>query len=264
MDQNATPVLTQLDPPLGFLILNRPEVRNALNLRTWQGIAEGAATLEADPTIRVIIMKGSTPQAFISGADISEFPALRADAEQARTYREMPGRAVAALMNCSKPVIAEISGVCIGGGVQVALACDIRIAARGTRFGVPAARLGLAYPLDGVQALSHIVGPANARDILLSARLFDADEALAMGLVNKVVDAAELHDFTRDYSLRMADNAPLTMSAAKAAIREALKDPDHRDRKSVDELVARCFDSDDYREGVRAFLEKRRPQFSGR
>ncbi|HYB90135.1 MAG TPA: enoyl-CoA hydratase [Candidatus Binataceae bacterium] len=258
------PLIVRHEPPLGWLVLNRPQVRNALNLRTWQRISEGVAELEGDPSVRVIVMRGATAEAFISGADISEFPAMRSDAAQARAYRDAPNRAVASMLQCSKPVIAMISGACVGGGVQVALACDIRIAARGTRFGVPAARLGLAYPLEGVIALTHTVGHANARDILLSARLFDADEAFAMGLVNRVTEPAELESAVRDYATRMATNAPLTMLAAKAAIREALKDPDQRDTKSVSEQVARCFDSEDYREGVRAFLEKRRPNFSGR
>src|SRR4029077_900933 len=154
---------------------------------------------------------------------ISEFPAMRADAAQARAYRDAPNSAIAALIECRKPVIAMIAGVCIGGGVQVALSCDIRIAARGTRFGVPAARLGLAYPLEGVNALMQIVGPANARDILLSARLFETEEAFAMGLINRVVEPAALEETVRDYATRMASNAPLTMLAAKTAIREALK-----------------------------------------
>jgi enoyl-CoA hydratase/carnithine racemase len=262
MDQQT--VLIRIEPPLGWLVLNRPQVRNALNLATWRAIAEGVAALEADSGIRVIIMRGVGEDAFISGADISEFSELRSNADKARDYRDWPNRAIAALVNSSKPVIAMIAGVCIGGGVQVALSCDIRIAAHGTRLGIPAARLGLAYPLDGVQALVNIVGPANAREILLSARLFDAEEALAMGLVHKLVGASELETFVRQYAEAMARNAPLTMAAAKAAIREALKDPEKRDQKMLDEMVARCFKSEDYREGVRAFGEKRRPKFSGR
>ncbi|HUY26808.1 MAG TPA: enoyl-CoA hydratase [Candidatus Binataceae bacterium] len=258
------PVIVRHEAPLGWIVLNRPQVRNALNLQTWKRIPEAIEELENDAAVRVIVMRGATPEAFISGADISEFPSLRADAQQARAYREAPGRAIAAMLECCKPIIAMISGVCIGGGVQVALSCDIRIAARGTRMGVPAARLGLAYPLDGVIALMNTVGPANARDILLSARLFDADEALHMGLVNRVVEGAELEAQVIDYASRMAANAPLTMQAAKTAIREGLKDPEARDRAAVSELVAQCFDSEDYREGVRAFMEKRRPKFQGK
>jgi enoyl-CoA hydratase len=260
----SEPLLTRHEAPLGWLILNRPQVRNALNLRTWQLIAQGVAELEADAGVRVIVMRGATPEAFISGADISEFPALRANAEQARIYREAPGRATSALVNCPKPVIAMISGVCIGGGLQVALSCDIRIAARGTRMGIPAARLGLAYPLEGVMALAQICGPANARDILMSARIFDADEAYAMGLLNKVIEPAQLESYVRDYATRMASNAPLTMAAAKAALREGLKDGPDRDLKKISEMVSRCFDSEDYHEGVRAFLEKRAPRFVGK
>jgi enoyl-CoA hydratase len=259
----ADPLIVRHEAPLGWLILNRPQVRNALNLRTWQRIAEGVAELASDDAVRVIIMRGATPEAFIAGADISEFPAMRADAEQARKYRDAPNDAISSLLQSKKPIIAMISGVCIGGGVQVALSCDVRIAARGTRMGIPAARLGLAYPLDGVIALAHTVGHANARDILLSARLFEADEAYQMGLVNRVVEGSELEASVRDYATKMATNAPLTMAAAKVAIRESIRDPEDRDSKTVAAMVARCFDSEDYKEGVRAFLEKRRPSFSG-
>jgi enoyl-CoA hydratase/carnithine racemase len=261
---SADPLIVKREPPLGWLILNRPQVRNALNLRTWQRIPEAIGELTRDASVRVIVMTGSTPEAFISGADISEFPAMRADAAQARLYREAPNRAINAMLECPKPIIAMISGVCIGGGVQVALACDIRIAARGTRMGIPAARLGLAYPLEGVIALTHTVGHANARDILFSARLFDADEAYTMGLVNRVVEPAELESEVREYATRMAANAPLTIEAAKAAIREGLKDAAKRDTEGISELVAMCFNSEDYKEGVRAFMEKRRPVFRGR
>jgi enoyl-CoA hydratase/carnithine racemase len=258
------PILVEHEPPLGWMIVNRPQRRNALNFAAWQGILAAVNELTADGAVRVIIMRGVTPEAFISGADISEFPSHRANAEQARIYRSAPGNATNAMVTCPKPIVAMISGICIGGGLQVALSCDIRIAARGTRFGIPAARLGLAYPLDGVLSLSQVAGPANARDILMSARIFDAEEAFHMGLIHRLVEPAQLESNVRDYATRMAANAPLTMAAAKATIREGLKDGAERDLKKLSAMVAQCFDSEDYKEGVHAFLEKRQPRFQGR
>jgi enoyl-CoA hydratase/carnithine racemase len=264
MSDSENPLLVVHEPPLGWMIINRPQRRNALNYAAWVRITEAVDELTADPDVRVIIMRGVTPEAFISGADISEFPGHNADAAQARRYRSAPGDATNALVNCPKPVIAMISGICIGGGLQVALSCDNRIAARGTRFGIPAARLGLAYPLDGIISLSQVAGPANARDILMSARIFDADEALQMRLINRLVEPGELESNVRAYATRMATNAPLTMTAAKATIREGLRDAGDRDLSKLAGLISQCFDSEDYKEGVRAFLEKRPPRFQGR
>lgn len=262
--ETDSPVLVEREAALGWLVLNRPQVRNALNLEAWRLIASAITELESDPAVRVVVLRGSTPEAFISGADVSEFPAQRAGAAQAATYRAELERTISTMLNCHKPVLAMIAGVCVGGGVQVSLACDIRFAARGTRFGVPAGRLGLAYPMDGVLALIQAVGPANARDILFSGRLFDAEEAFSMGLVNRLCDPGELEPCVREYALKLAVNAPLTLAAAKVTIREALKDPAGRDLDLIAEMATRCYESEDYREGVRAFLERRQPRFAGR
>lgn len=259
----SSPVIVTRRPPIGIIAINRPEVRNALNLETWRRLGQAAQTLAGDDAIRTIILRGSDPQAFISGADISEFESVRADAAQARAYREVTRQALNALTDVPKPTIAMIAGICMGGGVQVALACDLRFAAAGTRFGISAVRLGLAYPLEGVAKLAAVTGPANASDILLSGRHFEADEALAMGLINRIVALDELETQTLGYAERLTANAPLSMAAAKFAIAQMLKGPEDRDSARGEEMIAACFSSADYREGVRAFMEKRRPRFKG-
>ncbi len=257
-------LLVRREPPLAWLIVNRPQQRNALSAAVWDGLADAVEALAADSEVRVIILRGAGEQAFISGADISEFRALRADATATAAYDQRSARAWIALSATPQPVIAMIHGFCFGGGVAVALACDLRFADDAARFAVPAARLGLSYPFPSIERLVHVVGPTHAADILLSARTLTAPEALHVGLINRVVPAAELEAMTRDYALAMAEGAPLTIAAHKRAIQEALRAPADRDVAGLFEAMRRCFNSADYQEGIAAFLAKRRPRFAGR
>ncbi len=264
MTEASDDLLVRREPPLAWLIINRPAARNALSAALWTKLAEAAGALADDAAVRVVILRGAGEHAFISGADIGEFRALRADATATAAYDARSSRTWQALAALPQPVIAMVNGLCFGGGVAVALACDLRFAAEHARFAVPAARLGLSYPLESIERLVHVVGPGAAADILLSARALDAAEALRIGLVNRVVPPAELEAVTRGYALAMAAGAPLTLLAHKRAIRECLRSPGERDLQGLRAAMRRCFDSADYQEGVAAFLEKRPPRFQGR
>ncbi len=264
MQLETTKMLVEKENGIGWIIFNQPEKRNAVSVDMWAAIPAIMADFEADDAIRVIVMKGAGDKAFIAGADISEFGEKRNSPETTKYYDAVSADAHAALVKSSKPVIAMINGFCIGGGVAVALSADIRIAADNTRFAVPAARLGLGYGADGLKRLIGIVGPAFAKEIFFTARQFDHAEALAMGLVNRVVTACDLDTYVRDYAARIADNAPLTMRAAKMTIDELMKDAERRNLDKCEAAIEACFDSDDYREGRTAFMEKRKPHFKGR
>ena len=256
-------MIARADGPIGWMIFNNPLRRNAVSLDMWAAIPRILASFEADPEIRVIIVAGAGDKAFVSGADISQFEAERASPQANAQYSAVSGAGQAALSRLSKPSIAMISGFCIGGGMAVALSCDLRIAAEGSRFGIPAARLGLGYDFAGVARLVSIVGPAFAKEILLTARHLDTTEAKAIGLINRAVPAADLESITRNTAELIGANAPLTVRASKLAVDEAIKDAEHRDLAKVAAAVEACFASADYAEGRAAFLEKRPPHFIG-
>jgi enoyl-CoA hydratase/carnithine racemase len=212
----------------------------------------------------VIVLSGAGDKAFVAGADISRFADERASAEAIEDYGRKTASASEALYASAKPTIAQIRGFCIGGGVGIAGCCDLRIAAEDAQFAIPAARLGLGYAYDNMSKLVALVGPASAKELFFTARRFKADEALAMGLLNRVVPVEKLQSTVDEYTDMIGDNAPLTVAAAKRTIGEVIKDPDKRDLAACERMVQACFDSEDYVEGRTAFMEKRKAAFKGR
>jgi enoyl-CoA hydratase len=248
----------------GWIIFSNLDKHNAMTYEMWRGLPEAIAAFDNDPDLRVIALTGDGEKAFVSGADISEFEAKRGSAEASAEYNRAGQAASEALFAARLPTIARIRGICFGGGLGIALGCDMRIAADDARFCIPAARLGLGYGYTGLKRLVDVVGPAYAAEIFATARRYDAKEALQMRLVNRVVPVSELDVTFNEYLKAIGENAPLTVAAALAAIDEAMKADQERDPGKVQAKVDRCFASEDYKEGRRAFMEKRKPVFKGR
>ena len=243
-------------------MLNNPERRNAVSLDMWEAIPKVLDDFSADPAIRSVVLTGAGDKAFASGADISQFEKERSTPESIAHYDAVGEKAQKRLKEFEKPVIAMIRGYCIGGGLNIANLCDLRIASDDARFGIPAAKMGLGYKAGSMKILVDLVGPAYALEVMITARQFSAEEALRMGLVQKVVRVADLENTTRAYCDMIAANAPLTMRTAKRIIREV--SAAKYDAEACAAWVKECFDSEDYREGRRAFMEKRKPVFKGR
>jgi len=257
-------ILSRKDGPVGHLVFNNPARHNAMSLEMSIAAAEVMDDFLADDAIRVIVLSGAGGKAFVSGADISKFESERATREAVERYNAIGQAFYSSLANFPKPTIAQIQGYCIGGGLNLAIGCDLRFCTAGSRFGLPAAKLGLGYGYSGLKRFIDTVGPANTKDIFFSARQFGAAEALAMGVVNKVLPDGELAAFVQGYANTIAENAPLTINAIKQIAIEALKPESERDLELAADLVARCFGSQDYVEGRNAFMEKRKPVFTGK
>lgn len=250
--------------PVGWLTFNNPERRNAVSIDMWEGIPRVLDRFEQDPEVRVIVMKGAGDKAFVSGADISQYEKERSTAEGIQRYNEISSSACDRLQACDKVTLAMIRGYCLGGGVNVALCCDLRLTADDARFGVPAAKLGLGYGAASLKNLIDTVGAAYAREMLMTGRQFTAGEAKDMGFVHRVAPVAELEALVLEYCAMISENAPLTIRAGKRIVRELTKSSSAFDARSCAAWVRECFESQDYIEGRRAFMEKRKPVFHGK
>jgi enoyl-CoA hydratase/carnithine racemase len=246
------------------VLFSNPPRMNAMTYDMWQAVPKVFAELDADPAVRVIVCAGDGDKAFISGADISQFEKLRGTLEAQITYNKAVENAYLGPVNCTKPVIARIRGICIGGGLGFAAACDLRVCSDDSVFRMPAARLGLGYSPSGVRRFMNVLGAANTMDIFMSARKFGAKEALRMGFVSQAVPVAALEKTVADYCRLVAENAPLTVAAAKYAVQQWLKDEKDRDLAKATKMVEACFASEDHKEGRKAFMEKRTPEFKGK
>ena len=256
-------VNTWLDGSTLFIQFNNVARHNALSVDMWEAVPVLLNQAEHDPRVRLVVFTGAGDKAFVSGADISQFEDMRAAREAVTRYEHMAETALMGIYNFAKPTLACIRGFCIGGGVNVAISCDMRIAASDAVFSVPAARLGLGYRYSAMKNLVDLIGPGAAKDLFFTARKINAQEAQSLGLITRVCAPEALPDLLAEYTSALAANAPLTIQAAKAITRETLKPSPELDSDLCTQLIRGCFDSADYAEGRKAFMEKRKPVFKG-
>jgi enoyl-CoA hydratase/carnithine racemase len=257
-------MLARKEGRVGTMIFNNPARHNAVSLEMWDSVRRILDDFAADPEINVVVITGAGGKAFVSGADISKFGDERSNKEAVAHYNTLVERAYTRLHEFPKPTIAMIRGYCIGGGLGLAVSCDLRICSEGSRFALPAAKLSLGYGYPGLKRFVDLVGPAFTKEIFYTARQFTAAEAREMGLVNRVVPDEELEAFVTNYADTIGGNAPLTIKAVKTITTEILKDETKRDLARCTAAVQECFDSEDYIEGRDAFMQKRKPVFRGR
>jgi enoyl-CoA hydratase/carnithine racemase len=255
-------ILTQRDGPIATVVLNRPEKLNALTKHMWQRLGEVMSALSADDEIRCIVVRGAGEKAFAPGNDISEFENERANVEQARAYGSIMHHTLAAFEQCRHPIVALINGICVGGGLEIAAMCDLRICGESSRFGAPVSKLGLVMAHAELRGLLQLVGRATALEILLEGRVFGAQEAKEKGLVTRVVPDAKVEEEAHAAARRIADGAPLVARWHKK-FAARLADSRPLTAAEIDEGYA-CFGTEDFRIGYRAFLDKSKPQFKGR
>ena len=257
-------MLAAKDDGVGLITFNQPEKRNAMSIEMWLGLADILNEFQEDRSVSVVVMTGAGNKAFVSGADISQFEKNRSNADAQVEYDRITSVVRERFQTFPKPIVARIHGFCLGGGLAIAMNTDLRIASADSQFGIPAARLSVAYAPDSVKRLIDLVGPAHARMILYTGRRIDAAEAERIGLINKCVPEEELNDAVLDVARTIADNAPLSVAASKLTINEMLKDESKRDMAAIKRMGEICFNSADYREGRTAFMEKRQPRWQGR
>jgi enoyl-CoA hydratase len=257
-------IIGRLNSGIAEIIFNNPEKLNATSLEMWQKAGDLAKEYAADPSVRVLILSGAGGKAFVSGADISKFESQRASAESNEVYSKASLGAYEGIYNFPKPTIAKIQGYCIGGGMNLAICCDMRVATANSKFGVPAGKLGLGYGYTPINRLAHVVGISRAMQFLYTAQQIGAEEAFAIGLLNKIAPDGELDKTVSDMASAIAENAPLTIALVKASAREITRPegaPDHAKLKALSDA---CFSSADFKEGRTAFMEKRKPKFQGK
>ena len=249
---------------VGWIVFDQPAKMNAINAAMWRAIPEAMARFDADAEVRCVAFRGEGTQAFAAGADISQFEEIRDGRAAVGEYDNLLDRVLHAIQDSRKPSVAMIHGFCMGGGLEVALACDLRYCGESAQFAIPAAKLGLAYNVEGHKRLLETVGHARAREIMFLGRRYGAQEAAAMGLVHRVLPDGALETFVDGVLATLLENAPLAIANSKTILEEYVKSAGTPDAARMHEAMRRCAESEDYREGRRAFMEKRKPDFSGR